>query len=165
MRRLKSLPDAERRAALERDFGHTDEREYGAPRALSAEQLREFLALGGTVGSHTHFHPLLARCEDDTGLNECRQSREVLEKLVERNVCHFALPNGGSDARTRGWIIRAGYKTCRTTHAGWVTPKTDPLALPDCGIADSAGRNKAVVQASGALDLIKYFLRCLQAHD
>lgn len=159
MRRLKRLPDAERRAALERDFRHTDEREYGAPRALSGEQLREFLALGGTVGSHTVFHPLLVHCQDEVGLSECKQSRAILENLLQRTVQHFALPNGDADQRTGGWLTYAGYKTCRSTSAGWVTARTDPMALPNFGIADQAGTHKAVVQASGAFDLMKRGLR------
>lgn len=155
MRRLKGLPDAERRHVVEQEYGHTDEREYEEPAALSAAQLREFIELGGTIGSHTMFHPLLARCDEATGSAECRDSRAYLEKLLGGPVRHFALPNGSADDRTREWVRAAGYATCRSTEPGWVTPQSNPLALPNFGVADNAGPSKALVQASGLWDILK----------
>lgn len=149
MERLKKLADGQRRNELERDYGHTDEREYDKPSALTADQLREFIALGGTVGSHTLFHPLLDRCDPATGNRETSLSRTILEKLLSIPIHHFALPNGNGDANSRQWVQQAGYRTCRTTKPGWVETTTDPLALPNFGIADNAGPSKALVQASG----------------
>jgi peptidoglycan/xylan/chitin deacetylase (PgdA/CDA1 family) len=155
MRRLKSMPDVERRQVVSQEYGHTDEREYEAPAALSPAHLRELIELGGTVGSHTMFHPLLARCDEATGSAECLESRARLEKLVGRQVHHFALPNGSADARTRDWVRAAGYATCRTTDPGWVTHQSDPLDLPNFGVADNAGPSKALVQASGLWHILK----------
>ena len=104
MRQIKSLPDDQRRETLARDFGHTDKRVYEHLSALSAVQLREFISLGGTVGSHTLFHPLLDHCDDATGIEECETSRAILEKKLNVEVRHFALPNGNCDARTRAWL-------------------------------------------------------------
>jgi len=155
MRQLKALPDADRRAALREEYAHSDEKEYAFRSALSVEALGEFLRLGGTVGSHTMFHPLLAQCDEATGNAECRVSRTHLEKLLEISVRHFALPNGSADARTRAWVRAAGYATCRSIEPGWVTPKSDPLDLPNFGVADNAGPSKALIQASGLWDILK----------
>ena len=155
MTRLKALPDRQRRAALEAEFGHSDYREYAAAAALSAEQLREFIALGGTVGSHTLFHPLLNRCDDAVGRDECTRSRQILEEMLNHSVRHFALPNGNGDERTRAWLTDAGYVTCRTTEAGLVTPDSKPLGLRNFGVADSAGVHKAAIQACGLWDLLE----------
>ena len=158
MTRLKALPDRQRRAALEAEYGHTDHREYATAAALSAEQLREFIALGGTVGSHTMYHPMLDQCDDETGERECGESRLRLERMLGTKVGHFALPNGNEDKRTREWVERAGYRTCRTTRPGWVTTRTDRLALSNFGIDDTAGVHKAVIQVCGLWDLFKKFV-------
>ena len=165
MTRLKALPDRERREAVEAEYGHTDHREYATAAALSAEQLREFIALGGTVGSHTVFHPLLNRCEEAVGRDECTKSRKILEEMLGQTVRHFALPNGNGDERTRAWLTDAGYATCRTTKAGWVNPDSDPLGLRNFGIADSAGVHKAAIQACGLWDLLKRFLSCARGRE
>lgn len=162
MHSLKSLPDAERREILKRDYGHTDEREYEMAAALSAGQLLEFLALGGTVGSHTLFHPLLDQCAEVVGKTECRDSRTRLEGMIGAPVRHFALPNGNSDRRVRTWVMDAGYSTCRTITTGWVTPLTDPFALPNFGVTDDAGLSKAVIQACGLWDVLKNLVNNLK---
>ncbi len=155
MQRLKKLGDKQRRYELERDYGHNDEREYGEPSALSVGQLQEFIALGGTVGSHTIFHPLLDKCDPIVGQRETALSRSVLEALLGVPVHHFALPNGNGDNNSRLWVELAGYQTCRTTKPDWVETTSDPMALPNFGIADDASPSKALVQASGLWDLAK----------
>jgi peptidoglycan/xylan/chitin deacetylase (PgdA/CDA1 family) len=159
---IMNQPDAERRSILQRDYDHLDDREYETAEALSAAQLREFIILGGTVGSHTIFHPLLSRCDDEMGRKECRQSRVILEEMLDTPVRHFALPRGDADNRTRAWVLDAGYSTCRTTKPGWVTRISDRFALPDFGVSDAASINKALVQACGLWDGIKIFVRALR---
>jgi peptidoglycan/xylan/chitin deacetylase (PgdA/CDA1 family) len=146
---LKAVPDAERRRILEEKYGHTDERQYGEASGLSVEELRALLAEGASVGSHSMFHPILTRCSDRVGEFELRESKRALEEHCGQAVLHFAYPGGEWDDRVRVLTMRAGYKTARTIDPGRVTPKSDPFALPDYGIADDAGLNKAIVQASG----------------
>lgn len=155
MQRLKKMDDKQRRYELEREYAHSDEREYEEPSALSAEQLREFISIGGTVGSHTLFHPILDRCDSATGLQETLLSRSILETLLGAPVHHFALPNGIGDDNSRKWVRQAGYHTCRTTKVGWVGPDTDPFLLPNFGIADTASPSKALIQACGLWDMAK----------
>lgn len=161
MRQLKSLPDHERRKILQKEYGHTDERPYRTPASLSAEQLHEFLRIGGTVGSHTLFHPLLAKCEDEVGRFECAESRRLLEAMLDSPVWHFALPAGSRDERTRNWLTEAGYRTCRSTTPGWVTPSSDPLDLKNFGISDDSGLHRMIVQACGLWDVFKSSRRTL----
>jgi hypothetical protein len=51
-------------------------------------------------------------------------------------------------------VIRAGYVNARTIDFGWVTPDSDPFALPCIGISDKAGVSKALCQASGLWHMI-----------
>jgi len=152
---VKRSADERRRELLKEKYGHTDTREYDRRSCLSAQELHRFTSSGGTVGSHTLFHPLLDQCDDMTGEHECTASRSMLEGMLGTRVEHFALPNGNADQRIRTWIQKAGYRTCRTTRAGWATPYTDPLALPNFGIADTAGVRQAAIQACGLWDYLK----------
>ena len=155
MQTLKRIEDSKRRIRMELDYNHWDEKKYDNPVALSSVELNAFLDSGGLVGSHTIFHPLLDRCQEEVGVYECRKSKDILEALLVRPVVHFALPNGNVNERVLDWVRRAGYCTCRTTSPGWVTPKTSPFLLPVFGIADTADSGKAAVQACGLWSLFK----------
>jgi len=155
MDKLKCAPDGDRRRTMEREYGHTDEREYATTTALSVPQLLEVVERHGTIGSHTVFHPLLERCSEDVGRRECAESRRILEGLLGGPVWHFALPDGSGGREVRSWVVNAGYRTCRTTTPGWVTPRSDPLAISNFGIADDADVHKAVVQACGLWSFLK----------
>ena len=158
MKTMKGIPDAARREHLQYDYNHWDEKEYDLPMALSAEELKPFVSLGGTVGSHTLFHPLLDRCEEEVGLRECRMSRERLEKLIVSPVFHFALPNGNFNDSVLDWVRRAGYRSCRTTKSGWVTSKTSCFFLPNFGVSDDADISKAAIQTCGLWDFFKQIM-------
>jgi peptidoglycan/xylan/chitin deacetylase (PgdA/CDA1 family) len=158
MKQLKAMPDHERRTAIEHKYSHTDVSEYGSASALSAEQLKEFISIGGTVGSHTIFHPLLSNCDDTIGRKECVESRRILEETLDVPVKHFALPDGNGDIRVNEWIRNAGYLTCRTINPGFLAAVDEPLSLPCFGMADNAGINKAVLQATGIWYMLKIIL-------
>jgi peptidoglycan/xylan/chitin deacetylase (PgdA/CDA1 family) len=155
MHTLKRVSDSERRMRMRLDCNHWDEKEYDSRVALSSEELNAFLDSGGSVASHTLFHPLLSHCQEEVGFCECRMSKDFLEALLGRPVIHFALPNGNVNKRVLDWVRRAGYCTCRTTSPGWVTPKTSPFLLPVFGIADTADSEKAAVQACGLWSVFK----------
>jgi len=159
MRNLKDLPDDERRMKLKNDYNHWDEKEYGRQSALSSDQLKSFVDIGGTVGSHTLFHPLLDHCKPDVGFWECSESRDRLENLVGKPVVHFALPNGNGNEEVLDWVRRSGYHSCRANYPGWVTSKTSPFFLPNFNISDSADIYKAEIQACGLWYIFKRLLK------
>lgn len=146
---LKKLNDSERRATLSKEFGHQDKLNYGRAFALSANQVREFLSVGGTIGSHTVFHPILPRCDNEVGELECIESKAILERMFNVPVHHFALPNGDYDERTLGWLRKAGYKSCRTIQSGFVDSQTDLMRLPGFHISETDDLNEVIIQACG----------------
>ena len=149
MKLLKGVSDDERRSRLRSEYNHWDEKEYESRVVLSADELKEFVRLGGTVGSHSVYHPLLDRCREDVGIFECSESRDLLELMTGSPVRDFALPNGNGNDRVIEWIKHSGYRSCRTTNYGWVTPVTSPYHLPVFGITDTADVVKVELQACG----------------
>ncbi len=158
MKVLKSMPDTKRREWLKIHYGHNDESVYEKPSALTIEQLKEFISIGGTIGSHTLFHPLLNKCDDEVAINELVESRRILENALGVTVRHFALPNGNMDIRVKDWLNKAGYLTCRSIRPGFLLVDGDLLSLPCFGIADNASSNKALLQASGVWYIFKRIL-------
>jgi len=153
--KLLKVSDKQRRRRLNVHFSHYDNKEYKTRQALSLHEIREFLTINGTVGSHTIFHPILNKCSDRVGFKECINSKKIIEALTGKPVLHFAYPGGSKDERTFKWLKFAGYRTARTIEPGWVTTATDPLALPNFPISDDAGINKAIVQTSGLWGIMK----------
>jgi len=153
--RLEELSDENRRLILKQHYMHEDDKEYSNSDYLSWSDLNKVLNVGGSIGSHTLTHPILNRCSPEMGNYECEESKILLESKLHINIRHFAYPRGAYDIRCAHWLKAAGYKTARTINPGWVTRSSDPFILPNFGVSDNAGENKAIVQASGLWDIIK----------
>lgn len=85
---------------------------------LTTEQLREMIANGMRVGSHSRSHPRLDALGDDALWNEVRGSKEYLEERLGQPVDDFAYPYGGYNQRVVQFVAAAGYKTARTVDFG-----------------------------------------------
>lgn len=151
---LKRMNDAARRQYLTNQYNHTDTTDYDEVTVLTYSQLAEFIALGGTVGSHTLYHPLLDMCEAHVAAHECNESKRQLERELGCEIQHFALPNGNSSPEILSLIRRLKYISCRTTEPGWVTTSTDPLRLPTFGVPDDASLQGLAARTSGAWSLL-----------
>lgn len=84
--RLKTIPDAERRAAI-------------APASaaqLTSQQLRAWVVAGHEVGNHTVDHPMLDRCDDAEQRRQVVDAHERLCELLDVPPTTFAYPNGNA---------------------------------------------------------------------
>lgn len=111
VRRMKTLPDGERRTAL------AELRESARARAPRQEQLTpaDLLTLtrnGVAVGNHTAGHPCLDRCEGGTVRDEIRRAHDALTGWLGGEApTAFAYPNGNVDPRADAELRRLGYRT------------------------------------------------------
>jgi peptidoglycan/xylan/chitin deacetylase (PgdA/CDA1 family) len=138
--RLKRLPNAERLAVLR------DEPPWvGGRQSLSLDEIRR---LSGTwsFGAHTATHPILPRCTDEEARDEIVGSKREVEAMSGGRCLHFAYPNGAFGQREIAYVRNAGFKSARTTDAGWIRPDTDPMRLPIVPMPDNASANRAVSQ-------------------
>ena len=96
---------------------------------MDPSQVRDWLAAGHDIGSHTLTHPFLPRLAPDRAREEIFSSKKKLEDLFGRAIEHFCYPYGDWNAVVRDWVTEAGYRTASTTEYGVNTPETSCFTL------------------------------------
>jgi peptidoglycan/xylan/chitin deacetylase (PgdA/CDA1 family) len=96
---------------------------------MDTRQVREWLAAGHDIGSHTLTHPFLTRLPPSRAREEITASRKKLEDLFGRKVEHFCYPYGDWNEAVRDLVAEGGYETACTTDAGVNTPGDSRFSL------------------------------------
>ena len=96
---------------------------------MGVAEVREWLAAGHEIGSHSLTHPYLTRLPRTQAREEIAASRKKLQDLFGRSVEHFCYPYGDWNETVRDLVQEAGYKTACTTEFGINTAETPTLAL------------------------------------
>lgn len=107
---------------------HSAEGEVVEP-LMDEVQIREWLAAGHQIGSHTLSHPWLTRLDVSRARREIADSKKSLEDRFGVAIRHFCYPYGDSNERVRDLVAEAGYHTACTTEFGVNTPATDSFRL------------------------------------
>jgi len=81
-------------------------------------QVREWLAAGHEIGSHTLTHPNLPKLSRDAASEEIAGSKKLLEDRFGMPVRHFCYPGGKYNEAVRDLVAEAGYETACTTRFG-----------------------------------------------
>jgi len=136
--RLKSIPEAEKLAAL-RQTGEALEVDPPGPDPdlfLTWNHVRELVGAGIACQPHTATHPILARVGEDEQRREIVESRDRVRDETGQPVITFAYPNGGAgdyDAATLRLLREAGIQTAFTLMPGPVrfqAAQRHPLEIP-----------------------------------
>jgi peptidoglycan/xylan/chitin deacetylase (PgdA/CDA1 family) len=96
---------------------------------MDVAQVKDWLAAGHYIGSHSLTHPRLTQATRAQAVEEISASRKKLEDLFGRSIEHFCYPYGDWNEAVRDLVIAAGYKTACTTVAGVNTPAVSPFEL------------------------------------
>jgi peptidoglycan/xylan/chitin deacetylase (PgdA/CDA1 family) len=96
---------------------------------MDAAQIKDWLAAGHQIGSHTLTHPHLTKLPPAQAREEITASKKKLEDLFGVAVNHFCYPYGDWDGRMRDLVLEAGYRTACTTKFGVNTSETPLGAL------------------------------------
>lgn len=99
-------------------------------RLMDKTQVREWIAAGQQIGSHTLTHPFLTKIDPLTAKAEIFDSKKKLEDEFGVPVDHFCYPYGDFNAQIADWAGEAGYRTATTTRRGICQPDTAPLKIP-----------------------------------
>ena len=96
---------------------------------MDAAQIKDWLAAGHQIGSHTLTHPFLTRIPPAQAREEIMASKKKLEDLFGVAIKHFCYPYGDWNEQTRDLVLEAGYRTACTIGFGVNTAETPPHAL------------------------------------
>jgi peptidoglycan/xylan/chitin deacetylase (PgdA/CDA1 family) len=93
-----------------------------------------------TIGAHSLEHPILANETDEQSEREIAESVRSLASLLARPVTTFAYPNGIPDLdfgpREQRSVRHAGIRMAFSTQPDFISPSSNPLALPRGGCPD-----------------------------
>jgi peptidoglycan/xylan/chitin deacetylase (PgdA/CDA1 family) len=96
---------------------------------MNESQIRDWLAAGHSIGSHTLTHPYLTRIAQASAREQISSSKKRLEDRFGVPVIHFCYPYGDWNEPVRDCVSEAGYYTACTTDIGVNTTNNSPFAL------------------------------------
>ena len=96
---------------------------------MDNSQVREWLAAGHDIGSHTCTHPFLTSLTPADAAEEISASKKRLEDTFGRPINHFCYPYGDWNPAVRDMVEAAGYRTACITESGMNSAATDRFGL------------------------------------
>ncbi len=109
----------------------------GAPRFLTADQLKEMNAYGFDVQSHTYSHRPLTTLDGEEIKAELSHSKVVLEEVLNKKIQYIAYPQGKYDKKVEELTREAGYKLAFTVGPGNYTREDGPMEITRMPIFES----------------------------
>lgn len=97
---------------------------------MTAAQLREWVAGGQEVGSHTAHHVNLRESDDDVAQQEIEQGGIALTEAAGQPVSQFCYPYGIYDERHAAMAAQAGFAAATTTERSRVAAGRSLMELP-----------------------------------
>ena len=117
---FKKLCYEEMVVALKIKYDYEFEREYPQRCALTWNEIYELQRSGYVeFGSHSLTHPILTQCPEEIAYKELFESKQILENRLNQQIIHFSYPNGNFSYREKQILASIGYRTGRSTKAGW----------------------------------------------
>lgn len=114
---------------------------------MDAQGLRQWVAAGHELGSHTLSHAALTRVSPEQARDEIYASRSQLEQLTGQAVQAFCYPYGKLNPSVVDLVRAAGYQNATTTQRGLARPDDDLLLLPRVAVMRST-------------NIISFMLKC-----
>jgi peptidoglycan/xylan/chitin deacetylase (PgdA/CDA1 family) len=106
---------------------------------LVPRHVRQLIAAGWEIDSHTFTHPDLRTVTDEQLDREVVHSRRWLQSVFHVPVPAFCYPFGRYDARVVAAVERAGYLLAETENQGWASPGEGLLTLDRLRVTPETG--------------------------
>ena len=97
---------------------------------MTEAHVRQWVAGGQEIGSHTHQHLDLLSADDAACRADIALGKTSLESIVGRAVDHFCFPYGRYEPKHAVMAREAGFKTATTTQRSRCHSQTDLFQLP-----------------------------------
>lgn len=102
-------------------------------RLMDDVQVREWMAAGHEIGSHTMTHPRLSKIAPKQAREEIFASKKMLEDRFGVPIRHLCYPYGDLSPQVRDLVAEAGYETAVTTNCDVWRTGADPLLINRIG--------------------------------
>ena len=99
------------------------------PGYLTWEQLREMVATGMEIGSHSLTHPFMHDLDAAGVRHEFGESKRAIEERLRQPVRTASLPRGWEPAEFEDVLRELGYRVFCTSRVGWWYPGGRALAM------------------------------------
>ena len=96
---------------------------------MNAEEIRQWIAAGHEIGSHTRCHCRLPRLSLRDAEEEITASKKFLEDTFGVAIRHFCYPYGDFNPAIEDLVARAGYETACGSQIGVNGPQISPYGL------------------------------------
>lgn len=154
--KIKKMKNAERLDYL-KSKGFEQEKEYENRNALSLDEIKE-MAPYVDFQSHSMTHPCLPLCTSGESESEIRESKQMLEKLLNKKINTFSYPNGDYSVRETEYLKQHGYEAGITCDLWFNNNKTDRYRLKRLDCQDDASLVELEVKVTGAFIFLKRLL-------
>ena len=88
------------------------------PGYLKTGQVKRLSESGMQIGSHSKSHPNFLELNADERMEELRDSKVILEKIIGKELTTFSFPFGFYDGECVEAVFSAGYSICCTSRHG-----------------------------------------------
>ena len=99
-------------------------------RLMTEADVRQWVAGGQEIGSHTHQHLDLINTDDAACRADMALGKSALEAIVGKPVEHFCFPYGRYETKHAVMAAEAGFRTATTTQRSRCQAQTDFLQIP-----------------------------------
>ena len=160
---LKALPQEVRDQAVDQIERAAGCSVYGAadgtalydplPWSETAEMVRSGLV---SIGSHTHTHVILSRCEPARAADELRVSKQIIEQRLGISCDLFCYPNGRRgdfNGTTKGLLRAHGFSSALTTVYGNDGRDADVFELRRYNLGKPMMTGEVAVRLSGLMEM------------
>ena len=97
---------------------------------MTAADVRQWVANGQEIGSHTHRHLDLLSADDTICRADIALGKTSLEAVAGQSVDHFCFPYGRYEPKHAVMVREAGFSTSTTTQRSRCHAQTDLVQLP-----------------------------------
>ncbi len=152
--RLKTFPAEQRDRVMNRmvEVAGAEPNSNGSTDvSMTWEEIEALANRGVMFGSHTLSHAILTRVPFCAAQREITDSKQTIERRLQRECTLFAYPNGNWSSEIRDLVAQAGYKLAFNNAAGAWMRESDRLLIPRTNIWEGS-----VVGLSGRFSRIAF---------